>query len=175
MEDYKFLIYIALSILYFLFKGIGKKKKPVIRKKTNTADSTTHEKPKSFEEILAELTGQKREEELQELEDAEEVPYEPYKSPLNTEVEERPLNQTVSDEEYENADSTLKELYRKGEKLKTIDELVDIKETEITSAIAADSSRNKTNNLASEIRNDFDNPDTVKKAFIYSEIFNRKY
>jgi hypothetical protein len=181
MDDYKILIYVVLSILYFLFKGRGKKKKPVTRKKeqSQSAEQNSGEKrkPKSFEELLAELSGQDQsKEENTEYEEEEILTESKEIKPLSEQVKERPINQQVSQEDYENADETLKELYKKGEKLKSIDELVDINE------VSAQSDRFKEfeqaeneNQFAKEIREGLSNPDSAKKAIVYAEIFNRKY
>lgn len=169
MEDFKPLIYLALSIIYFIYKGLNKKDK---KNSKPINKESSESRPRSFEDILAEITGTNpptiekdrgyAEDEIEE------------RALLET-ASERPLNQTVSASDYENADDTLKELYKKGEKLKTINELVDINEVETSSHFKAYSTEGDENNLAQEIREDFQNPDTVKKAFIYGEIFNRKY
>ena len=181
MEDYKVLIYLVLSILYFLFKGRGKKKKPVTREKSDSQEvpQTSGEKrrPKSFEELLAELSGenpnarqesQDSEEEI--LTDSDEI------KPLSEQVEERPMNQQVSQEEYENADETLKELYRKGEKLKSIDELVDIEDVSVQSNRFVEfEDKEEENSFAKQIREGLSDPENAKKAIVYAEILNRKY
>ena len=175
MEDYKFLIYIALSILYFIFKNIGgKKDKPLTRRKTNSGsgtDTPSDNRPKTFQEILEELSGEK----FQQQETPQEIYEEASSSRGIEQAAPRPLNQTVDADVYENADETLKELYKKGEKLKTINELVDIDEVETKSRFAAYQQNNNENQLASEIREGLQDPETAKKAFIYSEIFIRKY
>ncbi|WKV11965.1 hypothetical protein [Marivirga harenae] len=182
MEDYKILIYIVLSILYFLFKGRGKKKKPVTRKRTDAqeADQSSNEKrrPKSFEELLAELSGESQEPEERSkrskddeiLTDSENI------KPLSDQVEERPMHQEISQEDFENADETLKELYKKGEKLKSIDELVDIEEVSTQSDRFRGFEVEKGENLfAKEIREGLSDPESAKKAIVYAEILNRKY
>jgi hypothetical protein len=180
MEDYKILIYIVLSILYFLFKGRGKKKKPVTRKNTQpqSTDQNSGEKrrPKSFEELLAELSGENQpkesgfEDDEEILQDGDEI------KPLSERVDERPINQKVSQREYENADDTLKELYKKGEKLKSIDELVDIEEvTTQSNRFKEFEDENDENQFAREIREGLSDPASAKKAIVYAEIFNRKY
>lgn len=172
MEDYKILIYIVLSILYFLFKGRGKKKKPVTREKTKpqSVEQNSEEKrrPKSFEELLAELSGEGPAKDP--YQDDDEI------KPLSDEVDDRPLNQKVSQEEYENADQTLKELYKKGEKLKSIDELVDIEEvtTQSNRFKEFDESADE-NTFAREIREGLSDSESAKKAIVYAEILNRKY
>lgn len=182
MEDYKILIYIVLSILYFLFKGRGKKKKAVTRQKeeAQTRDQNTDQKrrPKSFEELLAELSGENQDRrETSEYEDDDEILTDKKDiKPLSEQVDERPMHQQVSQEEFENADETLKELYKKGERLKSIDELVDIDE------VATQSNRFKEfdtevedHQFAREIREGLSDPESAKKAIVYAEILNRKY
>jgi hypothetical protein len=181
MEDYKILIYIVLSILYFLFKGRGKKKKPVTRKEeasqSNEKKSEGKRRPKSFEEILAELSGENQQQnsesqnsESEILTDSKEI------KPLSEQVDERPMNQEISQEDYENADDTLKELYKKGERLKSIDELVDIEEVSTQSNRFTEFDDQKTeNHFAQEIRDGLSDPESAKKAIVYAEIFNRKY
>lgn len=168
MEDYKFLIYIVLAIVYYVFKGFGNKKKPVTRRKADSDfDPQTTGKPKSFEEILRELSGEAPQREL-EFEEAK---------PLSEQVEERVLDQKVDGDDYENADDTLKELYRKGERLKTIDELVDLKEVEKeeTSRFNSFALEEDDNEFAREIREGLSDPESARKAIIYAEILNRKY
>ncbi|SMG08669.1 hypothetical protein SAMN05661096_00149 [Marivirga sericea] len=181
MEDYKILIYIVLSILYFLFKGRGKKKKPDTRKKeeSQSTEQTSEGKrrPKSFEELLAELSGENQQRSIESqnesgeiLTDSEDI------RPLSEQVDERPINQEVSQKDYENADETLKELYKKGEKLKSIDELVDIEEVSTQSNRFREFDDKKSENLfAKEIREGLSDPESAKKAIVYAEILNRKY
>ncbi|ADR20085.1 hypothetical protein MATR_23050 [Marivirga tractuosa] len=180
MEDYKILIYIVLSILYFLFKGRGKKKKPVTRKKADSqqAEQSSNQKkrPKSFEELLAELSGEnlEKEEETQSgdeiLRESEEI------KSLSEQVDERPMHQQVSQEDYENADETLKELYKKGEKLKSIDELVNIDKVSTQSNRFKEfEDQSNENQFAQEIREGLSDPESAKKAIVYAEILNRKY
>lgn len=182
MEDYKILIYIVLSILYFLFKGRGKKKKPVTRKNTQSpqTDQSSGEKrkPKSFEELLAELSGesQEREKNIQYEEDDEILTDKKEIKSLSDQVDERPMHQEVSQEDYENADETLKELYKKGERLKSIDELVDIDEVAMQSNRFKEFEDEKEDNqFAREIREGLSDPESAKKAIVYAEILNRKY
>jgi phosphatidate phosphatase PAH1 len=178
MEDYKVLIYIVLSILYFLFKGRGKKKKPVTRKNTDSQQAeqkqSEQRRPKSFEELLAELSGENSDDKTRDggdiLTESKEI------KSLSDQVEERPMHQEVSREEYENADETLKELYKKGEKLKSIDELVDIEEVSVQSNRFQEfEDSEEDNSFAKEIREGLSNPESAKKAIVYAEIFNRKY
>ncbi|MGM0580825.1 MAG: hypothetical protein ACQETL_09110 [Bacteroidota bacterium] len=181
MEDYKILIYIVLSILYFLFRGSRKKKKPVTRKKAQpqTAEQNTAEqrKPKSFEELLAELSGENQDQsETTQREDEEILSDGDEIKPLSEQVDERPMHQEVSQEDYENADETLKELYKKGERLKSIDELVDIDKVATQSNRFKEFEDEKEDNpFAREIREGFSDPESAKKAIVYAEILNRKY
>lgn len=183
MEDYKILIYVVLSVLYFIFKGRGKKKKPVTREKTEpqstTQGSTEKKKPKSFEDILAELSGENQENRdpsQYENEDEEILLDKRNIKPLSEQVEERPIHQDVSKQDFENADDTLKELYKKGERLKSIDELVDIEEVAIQSDRFKEFDDTKDENqFAREIREGLSDPESAKKAIVYAEIFNRKY
>ncbi|MBK6264813.1 hypothetical protein JKA74_07175 [Marivirga sp. S37H4] len=167
MEDYKYLIYIALAILYYVIKGIGSKKKPATRQKQTTNTGQPQEQPKTFEDIIRELSGEAPRREEREFEEAE---------PLSDQVEERVLEQSVGHEEYENADDTLKELYKKGERLKSINELVDFEEVEKEgSRFDAFSIEREENEFAREIRDGLSDPESAKKAIIYAEILNRKY
>lgn len=181
MEDYKILIYIVLSILYFLFKARGKKKKPVTRKNTQpqSADQTTEQKrrPKSFEELLAELSGENQgKEETSQYEDEEILSDKEEIKSLSEQVDERPMHQEVSQKDYENADETLKELYKKGERLKSIDQLVDIEEVSTQSNRFKEFDDNVDDNqFAREIREGLSDPESAKKAIVYAEILNRKY
>lgn len=168
MEDYKFLIYIALFIIYSLFKALNKKK-PVTRQKTqDNSEPSTSRPGKSFEDIIRELSGEApRDQRGLEFEEAK---------PLKNQVEERVLDQDVDEEDFKNADETLKELYKKGERLKSINELVDFKEVEkSTSRFEEFDEAPEENTFAREIREGLSDPNSAKKAIIYAEILNRKY
>ncbi len=168
MEDYKFLIYIALFIIYSLFKVLNKKK-PATRQKTQgNSESTTSRPGKSFEDIIRELSGEApvREEEIEYQETR----------PIKDQVKERVLDQHVDGEDFENADDTLKELYKKGERLKSINELVDFKEVEkSTIRFEEFDEAPEENTFAREIREGLSDANSAKKAIIYAEILNRKY
>lgn len=167
MEDYKILIYLVLSILYFLFRNKGKKKnqKPSPQS-AQTNDAPQRRAPKSFEELLRELSG----------ENQPETAYNETHSELKEEVDERLLDQKIEESELANSDETLKELYKKGEKLKSIDELVDFKEVEIASSRFEEfEEKAEENSFAKDIRDNLSDPESAKKAIVYAEIFNRKY
>jgi vacuolar-type H+-ATPase subunit B/Vma2 len=126
---------------------------------------------------LAELSGENQQQSNQSqnkpgeiLTDSEDI------KPLSEQVDERPINQEVSQEDYENADETLKELYKKGERLKSIDELVDIEEVSKQSNRFTEFNDQKEENVfAKEIREGLSDPESAKKAIVYAEILNRKY
>ena len=167
MEDYKILIYLVLSILYFLFRNRGKKKeqKPVTQN-PQTNDAPQRKTPKSFEELLRELSG----------ENQQQTAFDETPSEFEQEVDERLLNQEIKEKELINYDDSLKELYKKGDKLKSIDELVDYSAINDSSSRFEDLDEEaEENSFAKEIRDGLSNPDSAKKAIVYAEIFNRKY
>ncbi len=166
MEDYKFIIYIVLAIAYYIFKGMGNKKKPATRQQQDTNSQAPQKPTRSFEDIIREISGEAPQRE-ERFDDPER---------LSDQVEERVLDQQVDDEEFEKADDTLKELYKKGERLKSIDELVDIEEVEsVSSRFDSFAIEEEDKSFAREIREGLSDPDSAKKAIIYAEIFNRKY
>ena len=72
-------------------------------------------------------------------------------------------------------DDTLKDLYKKGEQLKSIDELVDIEKVETSSRFKSFEEEEEDNSFATDIKRSLSEPESAKKAIILSEILNRKY
>lgn len=176
MEDYKFLIYLALSILWFLFRN--KKKKPKNQRPNpqqgREEQSSQEKRPKTFEEILQELSGGSSE----KSESPQPVPEKRPETSYEFDQEVRSYDDQVEegipmDNSY--MDDTLKDLYKKGEQLKSIDELVDIEKVETSSRFKSFEEEEEDNSFATDIKRSLSEPESAKKAIILSEILNRKY
>lgn len=170
MDDFNFLWYILAAILYFLTRS-RKKKKPQHPSRPGT-DNQPKNPPKSFEELLREITGEPKPE-----------PSEPVKQePL---VVEKPDPVSLADKE---------EKRLEGERRMFSDEESrQIYEESIRQAEGADLTfersehfkqpglllrtgkpKGKKYTIADEIRDGLTSKE-AKKAIIYSEIIHRKY
>ena len=152
--DFSTLLYILFAIIYFVFTSGKKKKKNQVPPKRNPANTTppvqTQSQPKrpSFEELLEEFTGQKAV--IQETKPA------PIPEPKPVPVYEVPKKApTLKEKSISTAYDNLK--HRSiSTQFGRFDEFEDEQETH-------------------EVLDDLQDPNTARKAFIYSEIFKRKY
>lgn len=172
MDDFNFWWYIIAAVIYFLTRG-KKKKQEQSRPGTENAPST-QERPKSFEDLLREITeGNQAVEEktiVQEPVVIEEKPYE---------VEERKRETQRSEEGSRRAfaDDESRKVYEESIKMA---EGADIEfkpnehfaEPRLFKGSEVNEEEEWT--IADEIRDGL-NTSEAKKAIIYSEILTRKY
>lgn len=167
MDDFNFWWYIIAAVIYFLTRA--KKKKQPNKPSRPGSENSPPTRPKSFEELLREITeGTPSEEE------------EPVQEPV--EIKPRREPEPVKPKSYENegrrrafADEESKRVYEESIKMA---EGADIEfapnENFKSNRLFRDKSEESEPSYAEELMDGFD-ADEAKKAIIYSEIFNRKY
>ena len=169
MDDFNFWWYIIAAVIYFITRGRKKKQtnKPSRPGSENNPPQTT--RPKSFEELLREIT--------------EGAPVEEVEEPEQEPVVVKPKQEPERAKPYESegrrrafADDESKRVYEESIKMA---EGADIEfspnENFKSDRLFKDkSSEEEEPSFAQELMDGFD-ADEAKKAVIYSEIFKRKY
>lgn len=167
--DEQIWFYIIAAVIYFLTR---KKKKPTDSPSTpNTSRSdrpTQQNKPVSFEDLLREITEQ-REEESQTEPVYEERKPEPKREPEESAFETEGRNRQFSDDESRKVyEESIKQA--EGADIEFVPD-----ESYASQRLFKDKKEDLEPSIADEIRDSFKNPDTARKAIIYSEILQRKY
>jgi len=163
MEDFNFWWYIIAAVIYFLTRG--KKKKNAGKPPAETTSGAPNNAPKSFEELLKEITEGRNAEKEEEQ-----------RKPI---VEEQ-----VAKEEKEIRLEGRRRVFADDESRKVYEESIKMAEGadlsfERDDKFKAPSSLKKeasttVKSYAEELMDGFDT-DEARKAVIYSEIFNRRY
>lgn len=185
MDNIQFWIYVAFAALYFLSRALKKKpdqKRPKRRPRSplETEDSQKAgrtEKPKTFEELLAEFTGESTQSKKEEDYTVEEP--EPFADAFEKVASTGKKNiDTASNFEDEGtkrsfADEESKRIY--DESVKRAEE--SALEFSRDEKFLKESERavSKGSAFAAEIKASLQNQDQAKKAIILSEIINRRY
>ena len=183
MEDYKWVIYLVLGLIYFFAKGRKKPKQQEDRQRDNSP-TVPAEKPISFEDLLREIQTAK-------------TPKQP--EPHRPVVVSKPSYETPSYPKYDDYDDDLKDekkvledvnydyrkkdnIYDVYEKAKvaafqrpSLEETMKVQDTVVRFGQFKEYQKEETPSLASLIANDFHNPENIRKAFVMSEILRRKY
>jgi cell pole-organizing protein PopZ len=169
MDNLQVWIYVIVGVLYLIGKARKKPQDtPKQARRNQQPTSNTSPKPVSFEELLREITEAKK----------------PYQQPkpiqeyvdYDDEVEEEKESATT------NYDYPKQEAYQKAEQSKyeafnrlSYEDTLKLEDTDVKFGKFAAFVEDKRPSIAAEIAGDFSDPDKVKRAFIISEIFNRKY
>ena len=174
MDDYKIWIYLILGIIYVLSKAL---KKPKSRPGTGPARTYTEtskpssEKQLTFEELLREITEGKSQSEGQKpVSTPQYVDYDDNIPKEEQDLEDINYDYKNEDKIYETYEKAKKEAFERPsleETLKLADEVKFEKFKEFEDQ--------DKNTVLSEYSEAFNDPEGVKKAFVLSEIFNRKY
>lgn len=188
MEDFKWLFYIVVAIIYFIVKSKNKKateqtsdNKPFDQNQPKTASS----KPVTFEDLLKEIQQGKApsQPKLQPktiLQPVAQAPhsrtakYEDYDD--NIEKDEKDLEDVAYD--YRNQDK-IYETYEKAKKeafgRASLEETMKVEDTVMHYGKFKEFTKEAVPTLASSIAKDFKEKGNIRKAFILTEILNRKY
>ncbi len=185
MDNIQLILYIVFLIGYFIFKLLTGKKN-VTGQDTRKFDQDNKEpyghpteyepydpdagRPKSFEEILEELTGgsQPKEERRARQEVRREV------QPVEEEAEEWDVApdprsyETYNSEAYQNS-------VKDGSRFKTLDEMVDIENIETKIGEVEEIDGPGDSSASNTYLSMFASLEDAKKAVVMSEILNRKY
>jgi hypothetical protein len=177
MEDYNILWYILAAIIYFLTRS--KKKKPTQSRPGTENNPAPQERPKTFEDLLKEITGEaviepdlaEPEEMISESQQTRQSPKE--KAPL----EEAKEQQRLEGERRAFADDESRRVYeesiKRAEGFKIEYEPDEhYAESRIFKGQGVEEEKEYT--FADEIRDGLSSTE-ARKAIIYSEILSRKY
>lgn len=185
MDNIQLILYVVFLIGYFIFKALTGKKNVTGQdtRKFDQDDSnapygqpTEYEpydpdaqRPKSFEEILEELTGGGRpKEESQERPVAHRE--------IQQKDEERDWEFDLDEDPYHTPERGLyEESVKEASKFKTLDELVDLENIDINLGEVEELDAQEGANISNQYLSMFANLEDAKKAVVMSEILNRKY
>ncbi len=188
MEDIQLIIYIVFLVFYLIFKALQKKKKPPTRN-PEQSEQTPERKRKptmTFEEMLKEFTGESSTpEEKKEEREADQERKTIDKKTIDKRYEE-PVRKEEKQTEYftyeKESDDQARQVYedsvKHGGKAQTIDEKIDLENLEVGNVVLVideEEEKEKTELTTNEYLQMFSNTNSAKKAFVASEIFNRKY
>ena len=177
MDDYKIWFYLILGIIYVLSKALKKPKGQSTSNPDSTYSETSQrepaEKPLSFEELLREITEGKKPASQPAQKPLPTTQYVDYDDDIPDEEQDlEDINYDYKNEDkiYETYEKAKKEAFNRPSleetlKLQPMSEFGRFKEFE----------DNEKNTVLSEYSEAFNDPEGVKKAFVLSEIFNRKY
>lgn len=167
MDDIQLILYIIFAVIAILsqvFKAKKKNGQAPSQSNTSQQPPSRKEQPKSFEDLLKEFTGEQTKT-VESRPSWEETKYETYEDDY--------------EEEYQNDDEirqTYNRSVKEAKELKTIDELVDLKDDRHTGNFTHFAGYEEE---GEEVRNEWQellsSPEGAKKAIILSEIINRKY
>jgi hypothetical protein len=175
-DDLSTLLYIVFAVIYLLSRVLGKKKKPVTRKPTEETQrqdefgipnqpvsQSRPKKPSTFEEIIREFQ-QAYDQGKKQIDDEDrEVVLEEGSSYT-------PVPEVVKDEVQEVYNKSVKE----AKKIKTIDEQVNLEKIEVGTPLVQSTGKRQ-QKTAGKYARMLQNRQTARDAFIFSEIFNRRY
>jgi hypothetical protein len=177
MDDYKIWFYLILGIIYILSRALKKPKRPTGSTPEQTYSKNSSpapkEEPLSFEELLREITEGKTKTKPPKPKPAPTPQYVDYDDDIPE--EEQDLEDVNYD--YRNEDK-IYETYEKAKKQAferpSLEETLESREGMKFEKFKEFEDEEK-NTVLSEYSEAFNDPEGVKKAFVLSEIFNRKY
>lgn len=169
MDDFSFWWYIIAAVIYFLTRG--KKKKPEQSRPGTDNNPPTSQRPKSFEELLKEITEGAQESEAPKQEPVVIKREEP--TPVQ-QVEEESIR--LEGERRSFADDESRRVYEESIKMA---EGADLKferdeHFQTPRLFKEPKAESASKSFADELRDGLD-ADEAKKAVIYAEIMNRRY
>lgn len=177
MDDIQFWIYVIFAIIYFIAKNYGKSKKKSGPDTPDPDRPQTAARPRSFEDLLEEITGNRT---LEEAEDGGQDEDERYLQPKPW--EQKQVDPSVEEKKSKTlerrfADDESRRIYEESIKMAEGSDIdytreghPEIKRLKSTASLEPD-----TPSPADEIRDMLADTDSAKKAIILGEILNRKY
>jgi hypothetical protein len=170
MDNLQIWIYIIVGILYLIGRA-SKKPQNQPPKQVSQKPTSSEPKPLTFEELLKEITEGKQSppspKPVQEYVD--------YEDDIKDEEEIEVLEKTDYDYRKE-------ETYKAYEKSKyeafnrlSYEETLKLEDTKVEFGKFKEFEQSATPSFSTQLARDFADPEKVRRAFIMSEIFNRKY
>ena len=180
MEDIQLIIYIIFLVFYLIFKALQKKKEPPTRN-PEQAEQIPERKRKpamSFEDMLKEFTGESFIPEDQEAEKEVKPQRKPVTAPY-VESERKEEKETEYFTYEKETDDRTRQVYEEsikhGDKAQTLDERINLKDLDIGKVELVVEEDEEKATITNEYLEMFSSTEEAKKAFVMSEIFNRKY
>ena len=171
MDNFDFWWYIIAGVIFYWTRSRKKRKEGAPR--PGTANKPPQNRPKSFEELVKEITGDRKEEESEPIKQDPiiiEGTAEP-KTPVTEEkIELEGSRRAFSDDESRKIYEKSMKIAEESDSSSQPDKLSESERLFKHYSI----DHKKTNSFAKELMDNFDATE-AKKAVIYSEIFNRKY
>jgi hypothetical protein len=180
MDDLELYIYIALGVIYFLSRAFRKKKPVAPPRNQRNAEpdygnnrAPQKEKQVTFEDLLREFTGQKKEPVYDYEEEEGEADVSSYEEESYYSEEELREKEYADREEVEY--KSYDEVYNVNKDFKTLDEQVDIELNKKKRFEEYKIEEQVNVHTAKRFRELLQNKDSIKDAIILKEILDRKY
>src|SRR5688572_12972482 len=181
--DEKILIYIIIGIIYFLFNRLKKKdpEEQEVEGPSNQPTDSNRPRPVSFEELLREITEGKQQTQPEQPVSESKRQYRPEPETQPTyvdydddiEEEEKSLEKVTFDQERTN------EIYENAKKMAfnrpSLEDSLKLADVNTSFGKFKEFEAKTEQNLLLEYTKDLRDPKGFKKAFILSEVLNRKH
>ena len=179
--DEKVLIYIVIGIIYFLFNRLKKKnpEEQEVERPTDQQSDSERPRPVSFEDLLREITEGKQPKSAPPVFESKPQYRQPELKPTyvdyddDIEVEEKSLEKVTFDQERTN------EIYENAKKMAfnrpSLEESMKLSDVNTSFGKFKEFEAKTGQNLLFEYAKDLRDPKGFKKAFILSEVLNRKH
>ncbi|CAN5263878.1 hypothetical protein BH09BAC3_BH09BAC3_23090 [soil metagenome] len=184
MDELKILIWIVLGLIYLFARKKKKPAPPVQQRRVESQDehdSPSPSKPMTFEDLLREIQGSKKPDPVSQklpepVYEAPQQKWEPYHYEEEVVVQRKPLEDTnydyrKHDKIYEEYDNAKKYAFVKP----SLEETMKIEDTVVRFNPFKEYAPDPRHQLRQDIVKEFKNPQSFKKAFILSEILQRKF
>ncbi len=167
----KIIIWIIVGIIYLISRARKKPETPPSRPQSTSAETETFDKPVTFEELLKEIQSGKQPKHQVVPAKTEYVSYDD-----DLQEERKPLEQT--DYNYRDHDK-IYEIYEKAKQeafhRPSMEETLKLENTVVRFGQFKNYAMDDKPSLAAEYAQDLRDPANFKKAFILSEILNRRF
>jgi hypothetical protein len=162
---------LAFAAIYFIAKMLRKKQQPQKGQSAQLdTDKATYRRPKTFEELLGEITGQQQ---MLERQEEDEIPFgeQKQKEVVAEPIKEEPKPRHVYERKFSDEES--KKVYEEAIKRADVAPLEFSRSKAYKIGASKRSERRSIQNT--EIRSMLKSKQGAQKALILSEILNRKY
>ncbi len=174
MDNLQTWIYIILGLVYFISRLRKKPEEPVgpPRRQAGQGEGDSGPKPLTFEELLREITEAKEPYTTAPTTSKPVQEYVDYDDEIEEEKEpERPDYDYKKQETYQLFEENRFAAFNRV----SYEDTLKIEDTKVDFGKFKVFEEEKSTSLASQVAEDFTDVDKVRRAFIMSEIFNRKY
>lgn len=184
MEDYKWLVYLVIGIVWYLIKNKAQKQSQPEDSRPDyqdTTSSTPSGKPVTFEDLLREIQATKApappapKPEVKPFYEAPVYPkYEDYDDNLEDEAKDL---ETIETDHRKNND--IYDVYEKAKQAAfqrpSLEETMKVEDTIVRFGQFKEYESHEEPSMADKIAKEFEDKEQVRKAFIMNEILTRKY